>query len=119
MLTIRREQLEALEEANSDAHNRNLAKFFRNNSPKLVERMDDVILVKRIGALAIISRTFGITSPEGTAAYVALGLAAGSSFDRDASVRDYLRMPGASPEIKVRTLFARVASRGGRPIANG
>jgi hypothetical protein len=117
MITIRPEQFQCFDKVSADEYHRDLAKFFRTNSPKLVERMDDTTLVNRTRILVDLSRSFGIASPEGTAAYVALGLGAGPSFDTDPSVCGFLRMPGASPEIKIRALFERVANR--REHGNG
>jgi len=111
MITIRPEQFERFEKASSDAYHRDLSEFFRNNCPELVERMDDATLNERTAILVGLSRSFGITSPEGTAAYVALGLAAGPSFDTEPSVCNFLRMPGAPPDIKIRVLFARTAGK--------
>jgi hypothetical protein len=111
MIEIRPEQYDNFEACSAAKYHQDLADFFRTKSPEAVEDMEDDALVERVSALVGLSQSYGIETPEGALAYVSLGLAAGPSFDTDSNVDNFLRMPGASPDIKIRELLRRVANK--------
>jgi hypothetical protein len=110
MLVIRRDQIQAMEETRWEQYCRQVAEFFRNNTPELVEVMKPNELEQRVRFAVVDARNLQITSREALSIYVALALAAGPEFHRDIVVRDFLTCPGATPDAKVIRLSEHVLS---------
>ena len=76
-----------------------------------MQRFDKPTLLNRIKAAIPRARKLGIHTPEGILRFIGLTLAAGSAFDENPAVEKFLRMPGASPDVKIQRLVQLVSER--------
>jgi hypothetical protein len=108
MFTIRKQQVERMQEAMREDYYDRLCRYFRANLPDFVARFDDKQLRKRVAEAVPVARSFGIHSGVGIVKYVGLSLAAGPEFHQLPKVRQFLTLPGRDPERLVHQLLEQV-----------
>jgi|SRR3974390_1431774 len=111
MWKIRQEQRTSINELRVEEYVRKLCTFYRSEVPGLVHRYDDEQLLLLISIMVRKAGAWGLRSRDGFVQFVALGLAAGSSFDEDPRVRDFLCLPRYSIEQKVQRLLELVGNK--------
>jgi len=109
-MIIRQKQLEAIDHAMFLDYQRRLIAFYRDRAPRFISRFSDAQLEQTIERAIPRARAFGLHSAEGIMLYAALALAAGSSFDEDSSVREFMTLRGSPPEAKLKRLLQLVLS---------
>lgn len=109
MLELRSEQIEVLGRAWRSNLCGRLAVLYREYLPEATAPLDDEALARRISAAEQKARGHGIITERGIAQYVGLSLVNGPDFDENQRIRDYLRMPGATPDQKMQFLIDRCA----------
>jgi hypothetical protein len=110
MFKIRTEQIDAITRVQDAEYHRRLAHYYRLRVPRLVKRLSDEELERRIAKSVKSARAYGVRSDLGIMRYVGLALAAGPSFDQDPAVHRFMTNPGTDPDSKVRWLLERVGN---------
>ena len=105
MLTIREEQITQMNQLRAATYHNQLADFYRRRVPALVDRFSDEELYARVALATKKARHWNIESADGILQFVGLSLAAGPMFDEDPKVHEFLSLPGAAVEHKIRRLL--------------
>lgn len=105
MLTIREEQITQMNQQRAATYHKQLASFYRQRVPVLVDRFTDEELYARVAVAARKARHWNIESADGILQFVGLSLAAGPMFDEDPKVQEFLSLPGRAVEHKIRRLL--------------
>jgi hypothetical protein len=111
VMIIRQNQIQAIDDAMFIEYQRRLIAFYRDRAPGFISRFSDAQLKQRIARAVPRARAFGLDSAEGIMQYVGLALAAGSKFDEDPKVCEFMGLPGSAPEVKVKRLLQLVLKK--------
>jgi hypothetical protein len=110
-MIVRPEQFSKMKRAMSARYYDELRRFFREQSPQLVERLDDSTLLDWIEKADRAADEYGFEKDESRVAYIGLALTAGPAFHSDPQIRAYLQMPGGTPDGKIEWLYETVVNK--------
>lgn len=101
MLTIRAEQMAALDEAASSRFHNRLMVYLREEIPGATSGINDEALMQHIIDSERRAAKYNIESEAGIAQFVCLTFAAGADFDEIPEIQEYLQQQDLSGEEKL------------------
>jgi hypothetical protein len=110
-MVIRKEQMDAISNAQQQAYARRLLGFFRRTIPEITARYSETFLLDLVAQGVKKALRYGVTGGPAIARFVGLMLLVKPSFDEIPEVRRFLTIPDLDPDFRIKILSDLLAQR--------